>query len=78
MGDITAKVTQSYQKELKPNAKSWVIEEIKYLTPAYFHDMTTLIDSFRAIDALVYLITLRGVFQVDQSLKARVCRLFGR
>lgn len=58
--------TRAYKKESRPNAESPVIEGAHRFTPAYFDDITKIVDSFRAIDTQVYLITLMGMFQLDR------------
>lgn len=62
-----SRATRTYHRELQPNAENPLIKDIRSFNPAYLGDITKMINSFRAINAQVYLITLMGLYQTDQA-----------
>ena len=75
LGDANTQATKSYKRELRPDAGDPVIKDIGKHTPAYFDEIKELISAFRAVDTQVYLITLMGLFQVDQIPSAKAMKI---
>lgn len=65
--DNASNATRAYQQKIHPNHDSSEIKNIHNYHPGYINDITKIIDAFRTIDTEVYLITLMGLFQSDQT-----------
>lgn len=66
MSDDATNATSAYQKKLNPEIESPVIKKIRNYRPPSISEISKIVDAFQTIDTQVYLITLMGLYQLEQ------------